>query len=148
MTDRTELGFLLDHVMRVVFSREQPILERHQLEMWDYVVLAALDRGPASTQSDLSAATGRDKTRLIGNLDRLEKSGLVVRKQDPADRRNRIVSLTSKGRRAVRSCRDDILAMEDELMSSISPRDRAGFERTMNGLVRRFDRQGNPRGTK
>ncbi|MBO0812024.1 MAG: winged helix DNA-binding protein [Microlunatus sp.] len=103
--------------------------------MWDYVVLAALTTGPSPTQTELAAATRRDKTRLIRNLDRLEERGLLTRRPDPADRRNRIVELTPAGRQLVADCRADIRAMEEDLLSGVEQRDREGFETTLADLV-------------
>ena len=133
--DRPELGALLSRLLREVTRREQPLLDRAGLPMWDYVILSALSDGDASTQAGLSAATGRDKTRLIDNLDRLEQRGLVTRTPDPADRRNRIVSLTADGRQVLRQCRAAIGAMEEELLSGLPPAERAAIERALVKLV-------------
>ena len=133
--DRPELGFLLSRLMREVMAREKPILDSAGLEMWDYAVLSALADSDAPTQAQLAATTGRDKTRLIGNLDRLEAQGMVAREPDPADRRNRIVSLTPAGSRVLRSCRDAIGAMETELLADLDPADRAAFERALTALA-------------
>ncbi|MEU0266960.1 MarR family transcriptional regulator [Nocardioides sp. NPDC006303] len=133
--DRPELGFLLSRLMREVMAREKPILDAAGLEMWDYAVLSALAESDAPTQAQLAATTGRDKTRLIGNLDRLETQGMVEREPDPADRRNRIVSLTAAGSRVLRSCRDAIGAMETELLADLDAADRAAFERALTALA-------------
>ncbi|MFI5625286.1 MarR family winged helix-turn-helix transcriptional regulator [Nocardioides sp. NPDC051685] len=133
--DRPELGFLLSRLLREVMAREKPILDAAGLEMWDYAVLTALAESDAPTQAQLAAATGRDKTRLIGNLDRLEAEGLVRREPDPVDRRNRIVSLTPAGSRVLRRCREAIGAMETELLADLEPTDRAGFERALAALA-------------
>ena len=133
--DRPELGYLLSRLMREVMAREKPILDEAGLEMWDYAVLTALADSDAPTQAQLAAATGRDKTRLIGNLDRLETQGLVERYADSADRRNRIVSLTAAGSRVLNECREAIGAMEAELLADLDPADRSAFERALTDLV-------------
>jgi DNA-binding MarR family transcriptional regulator len=97
--DRPDLGALAARLLREIIRRETPILTAAGLDMWDYVVLSSLLGGDAATQRELARLTGRDKTRLIGNLDRLEGRGLVTRTPDPADRRNRVVSHTEAGRR-------------------------------------------------
>lgn len=121
--------------MRVVLAREQKILDAADLGMWDYVVLAALSDGDAPSQAQLSAVTGRDKTRLIGNLDRLETLGLVTREPDPVDRRHRIVSLTPVGLRVLKHCREQIRAMEEELLGDLSGSVRRDFERALVELA-------------
>lgn len=137
--ERPELGYLLSRLIRVAIAREEPILERAGLRMWDYAVLSALDGKDAPTQAQLAAEAGRDKTRLIGNLDRLSELGLVNREPDPADRRNRVVSLTAEGRRVLDRCRAEIREMERDLLRDIPAADRAAFERTLTRLVESLD---------
>jgi len=60
-------------------------------------VLSALDKTPNLTQVELGKALGLDKTTLMGQLDRLERMGLVVRRNDPRDRRARIPEITEAG---------------------------------------------------
>jgi DNA-binding MarR family transcriptional regulator len=144
--DRPELGALLSRLLQEVVRREQPLLDRAGLPMWDYVILNALSGGDASTQAELSAATGRDKTRLIDNLDRLEQRGLVTRTPDPGDRRNRIVSLTADGRQVVRECHTAISAMEEELLAGLPPAERAAFEHALVRLVNDIPAELRPQG--
>ena len=132
--ERPELGYLLTRLLRVVIAREEPILAAAGLVMWDYAVLSALGEQDAPTQAQLAAATGRDKTRLIGNLDRLVELGLVQRAPDPADRRNRVVSLTAEGRQVLTTCQAGIAAMERELLGALPADERAAFERALTAL--------------
>lgn len=103
--------------------------------MWDYVVLSALESGPAPTQSQLAAGIGRDKTRLIPILDRLEVRDLLRRTPDPDDRRNRVVALTDTGRALLEACRASVQEMEEELLAEISAGDRATFRRVLDRLA-------------
>lgn len=132
---RHDLGAAFAWLARAMIKAEGPVLHAHDVEMWDYAVLATLERGPASTQSELAAAAGRDKTRLIPILDRLEARGLLRRTPDPADRRNRIVALTPTGRELVASCRAGIREVEAELLAGISPDERATFVAVLDRLA-------------
>ena len=138
--DRPDLGALLNRLAIAVAQHESPLLRSHQLEMWDYVVLNGLEHGSAPTQTQLAAAIGRDKTRLIQTLDRLEDLGLLHREPDPNDRRNRIVSLTTDGRAVLAASRDDIRAMESDLLAHLTASDRAGFIRALMTLVEAITR--------
>ncbi len=128
---RDDLGALLHRLVRRVLEAETPLLAAYDVGMWDYAVLSALEAGPAQTQARLAVAIGRDKTRLIGSLDGLERRGLVVREPDPADRRNRVVALTPEGRALLARCRADVRAMEDDLLGDVPAQDRAAFLRTL-----------------
>lgn len=48
--------------------------------------------------SSLAAQTSLANTTLTAMLDRMEATGLIVRKPDPKDRRNRLIALTEKAR--------------------------------------------------
>jgi DNA-binding MarR family transcriptional regulator len=132
---RHDLGAAFAWLTRAMIDAEAPVLRAHDVEMWDYVVLGALEDGPAPTQSELAAAVGRDKTRLIPILDRLEARGLLRRTPDPADRRNRVVALTVGGRDLVRSCRAGVRAVEAELLSELDPAERTVFVGALERLA-------------
>ncbi len=137
MTDREDLGALLQRLLRVVLERETALLTRHDVEMWEYVVLTALQHGPAPTQNQLAALVGRDKTRLIGTLDGLQARRLVERNPDPGDRRNRVVSLTPAGSDRVEACRADIRRMEADLLGAVGPDEAEAFVRVLSRLAGR-----------
>ena len=71
--------------------------EQHGIQLRDYIVLSALDKTPDLTQVELGKALGLDRTTLMSQLDRLERTGLVVRRSDPRDRRTRIPEITEAG---------------------------------------------------
>lgn len=133
-THHPDLGAMLYRLARTVAGAEMPVLARHGIEMWDYVVLSSLQEGPASTQAQLAVAVGRDKTRLISILDRLEARGLLARTPDPADRRNRIVALTEPGRAMLAKCRASVHALEEDLLAGLTRQERDAFRATLERL--------------
>jgi DNA-binding MarR family transcriptional regulator len=132
---RHDLGAACAWLARAMMKAEEPVLRAHDVEMWDYAVLATLEGGPSPTQSELAAAVGRDKTRLIPILDRLEARGLLRRTPDPADRRNRVVDLTATGRELVASCRAGIREVEGELLAVLDPDERTTFVGSLDRLA-------------
>jgi DNA-binding MarR family transcriptional regulator len=132
---RRDLGALLYALTRVVIDAEVPVLRDHGVEMWDYAVLGGLEGGAAPTQSQLAVAVGRDKTRLIPILDRLEARGLLRRTPDPADRRNKVVALTSAGRDLLAACRASIRALEDDLLAELAPAERVALLATLERVA-------------
>src|SRR4051794_14928552 len=135
MEQRHDLGAAFARLTRMMIEAETPVLRAHDVEMWDYAVLSALEEGAVPTQSELATAVGRDKTRLIPILDRLEARGLLRRTPDPADRRNRVVALTDEGRELVRSCRAGIRGVEAEVLAAIDPEERAVFVAVLDRLA-------------
>ncbi|NAZ82269.1 winged helix DNA-binding protein [Kineococcus sp. R8] len=103
--------------------------------MWDYVVLSGLENGAAPTQNQLALEVGRDKTRLIATLDRLQERGLVDRQPARHDRRNRVVALTDVGRSVLAECRADVRVMEQELLAPLGRQRRADLLRALDQAV-------------
>jgi DNA-binding MarR family transcriptional regulator len=132
---RRELAAQFFRLSRAFNAAEAPLLEANDIQMWDYVVLSALDRGVAPTQLELARMTGRDKTRIIGNLDSLEAAGLLGRRPDPMDRRAKIVEITSAGRDVVARCRAAIARMEDDALADIPDGDRRTFLNVLGRLT-------------
>jgi MarR family transcriptional regulator, organic hydroperoxide resistance regulator len=133
--DRPDLGALAHQLTRRIVAAEEPVLDEHGLTMWEYVVLTALATGPAPTQAQLAASTGRDQTRLIPILDELGTRGLLERSPDPGDRRRRVVALTGAGRSLLAQVRSAIRALEDRLLEPVPPDDRDAFVRTLQRLA-------------
>jgi DNA-binding MarR family transcriptional regulator len=124
---RHDLGATFVRLGQAMVNAELPVLAELGVEMWDYVVLVALRDGPVQSQARLAAHTGRDTTRLIPILDRLETRGLLRRTPDPADRRNRIVALTDAGSELVTACQGAIRQLEARLLTELPDAERVEF---------------------
>jgi MarR family transcriptional regulator, organic hydroperoxide resistance regulator len=121
VTSDDDLGALCARATRRLIAAERPLLDRHGLSMWQYIVLSQLARASAPTQLELARAIGYDKTRLITLLDELQAAGLISREPDPTDRRARLVSLTAKGARRQTAARAAIRAMEERKLGNLAP---------------------------
>lgn len=119
--ERQDLAALLHRLTKALVAAEQPLLRRHGLDMWAYVVLAELSGGAAPTQLALAKAIDVDKTKMVSIIDGLESAGLVSRRPDPDDRRARIIEPTAEGRKRLRAARAAIRRMEDDFLSDLSP---------------------------
>jgi MarR family transcriptional regulator, organic hydroperoxide resistance regulator len=133
---RRDLAAMIVPLGRALTAAELPVLSRHGLTMWGYVVLLALGEQPVRTQTALAESIAADKTRIIGVLDDLQQAGLIRRDPDPADRRVNLLSLTAKGRRRRAAAQADIQHQEEHLLGRLSPTDREPFLRALQTLSR------------
>ncbi len=62
-----------------------------------YSLLKIIHDNPGINQTELSQATGRDKSTLTASLRELDKAGMVVRMRDEGDRRNFRIYLSEQG---------------------------------------------------
>lgn len=131
---------MLYPLARALIAAESPVLARHGISMWGYVVLNALEDSPARTQAALAQAIGADKTRIIAILDELQRAGLISREPDPADRRVRLLAITPAGRQVRAAAQAAIQANEDRILARLSPADRQAFLRVA-GLLSALPQQ-------
>jgi DNA-binding MarR family transcriptional regulator len=127
---------MLHPLLRDLIAAELPILSTHDLSMWGYVVLNALDRSPVRTQTALAEAIGADKTRIITTLDELQQRGYIERRPDPDDRRVRLLEITPAGRAVKNAVQSDIQRGEERWLAELSAEERKVFLRVLERLTR------------
>lgn len=74
-------------------------------------ILYVLWQNDAISISSLSSQTSLANTTLTAMLDRMEKLGLIARKSDPKDRRNRLIVLTEKAK----ALQDDYMKISQKM---------------------------------
>ena len=89
-----------------------------------YQVLSEVVRGEQPSQLALAAHLGIDRTVMTYLIDDLVEAGLVERRPNPADRRQRRVVATSAGRRTLRRLIGRVRASEDAVMQALDARER------------------------
>ncbi|MGH3354935.1 MAG: MarR family winged helix-turn-helix transcriptional regulator [Nocardioidaceae bacterium] len=131
----TRLARHLDRARRQAFAQ-------HQLESWEFDVLAALRR--AGEPYELSPGRLLRETlvtsgTMTNRVDRLTARDLVRRAPDPTDRRGVLVQLTDTGRARVDDALSSLLANERALLTGLGAADRKRLAALLRSLVRPFD---------
>lgn len=98
----TEIRDLIDSILNVRLGMKQFIQRKvrdHGIDLTYEMlqVLTVLWRKGKMNQQDIADNIQKNKASLTSLLDNLEKRGLVMRSEDPSDRRNKIISLTPLG---------------------------------------------------
>src|SRR5689334_8902856 len=128
---RPDLAAMLAPLLRELIAAELPVLQAHDLSMWGYVVLTALDESPVRTQAALAEAIGADKTRIIGTLDELQTKEYIERRADPDDRRVRLLAITESGRELKNKVQSDIQRGEERWLGVLSAQERRVLVRAL-----------------
>src|SRR5580704_8330586 len=126
--DRRDLAAMFAPLTRALITREEPVLDAHDISMWGYIVLAAL-----------AEAINADKSRIISVLDELQERGLIHRQPDEADRRVHLLSLTPAGDQLRRSVEAAIRHREEQVLAVLPPADRDAFLGSLKALYERRD---------
>jgi len=131
----TRLARHLDRARREAFTE-------HDLETWEFDVLAALRRagrpyelspGQLLTQTLVASGT------MTNRIDRLAERGLVTRRPDPDDRRGVLVTLTQTGRARVDEALADLLGQEEAILAELSTADRVRLADLLRTVTAPFD---------
>lgn len=126
----TRLARHLDQRRRGAFST-------HDLEHWEFDVLAALRRAGQPYQlspGQLLRETLVTSGTMTNRVDRLVHREYVVRENHPEDRRGVLVRLTAPGKQAIDETLSDLVAAEEEMLSDLQPSEREALA----GLLRRL----------
>src|SRR5260221_10938752 len=83
---------------RMVARRFDDALRRLGLTNGQFSLLTSLNRPQSARMGPLAALLAMDRTTLTAALKPLERRGLIDVAVDPADRRNRVLTLTRSGR--------------------------------------------------
>ena len=110
----------------------------HQIELWEFDVLAALRRAGEPYQLSpgrLLRETLVTSGTMTNRVDRLTGRGLVDRLPDPGDRRGVLVRLTAEGRSTVDAAFEELLAHERALLAALPGDDRATLAKLLKLLM-------------
>ena len=112
----------------------------HDLESWEFDVLAALRRsGPPYRLSpgQLVRETLVTSGTMTNRVDRLARRGLVTREDHPNDRRGILVQLTDAGRDAVDAALAELMASERQILAGLGAADHDQLTRSLRLLLTR-----------
>lgn len=127
----TRLSRHLDLARRAAFSA-------HDIESWEFDVLAALRRAGAPYELSpgrLLRETLVTSGTMTNRVDRLAARGLVERSPDPEDRRGVIVRLTGEGKSAVDDAFEALLAAEQSLLADLPAREQKKLAALLRTLL-------------
>ena len=110
-------------------------LEPLGLRARQYAVLQIASARKGSSQRQIGVDLGLDPSAVVSLVDDLERQPLVVRTNDPTDRRARLVTATTEGRNILNDAAPRVVSAQAELMSDLTA-DEAGLLRELVSRVR------------
>lgn len=113
-------------------------LDRFELPVWSFDVLAALRRGGPpyqATPTELCEATLLTSGAMTNRLDRLEDAGVVERLPDPGDRRGLLIRLTPRGKALVDEAAKVRFDQANDAVSSLTATERRQLAFLLRKLV-------------
>lgn len=96
------------------------------------ILIGRLDGEPR--QNALAEAVGIEGPSLVRLLDQLCVAGLVLRKEDPTDRRAKVLSLTPAGERTVAKMEAELTELREQVFAQIDTADLEASLRVFRAL--------------
>lgn len=90
-----------------------------------YAALEEIFKSPGLDQRTLATAIRFDTSTIGGVIDRLEKRGLVTRNASPADRRVRLLELTSEGEQVLAAIQPAVQSAQQAIVAPLSTTEQA-----------------------
>ncbi len=129
-----QLCFPLYASSRKITKLYRPILEPLGLTYTKYITMMALWEKDNVSVKELGEKLYLDSGTLTPLLKKLENQNLIIRKRNPEDERNLIVTLTKKGK----NLKDEALKVPQEISSciNISPKDAKELHRLLHLILK------------
>jgi DNA-binding MarR family transcriptional regulator len=131
-----DLGWGLAVVFRGFLKAADAVTEGLPGGHRGYQVLSAAAQDEPGSQATLAARLGIDRTVMTYLLDDLVKAGLVERRQDPCDRRARLVVATDHGMTVLADLQSRFTLAEQHVLAGLSPQEQATFRALLAATAR------------
>lgn len=116
------------HLLRLSLQRMTELfalqLGESDLTLRQFMLIVAAHQRPGSTQTDLVALTGIDRSTVGDMLDRLVKRGLLQRERSGRDQRANAITVLPAGLAAIQAALPAARRAEAELLAPLPPEQR------------------------
>jgi DNA-binding MarR family transcriptional regulator len=128
------------HAAQIFDKAAQRVFSPHGITAAQFNVLNLLADQPAGLRSsELAASLIVDPSNITGLLNRMDRDGLVTELENKADRRQRIVTLTPKGRALWTKANRDFEKCLSALSDLVSDRESKVMEDVLVRLLTKAD---------
>ncbi len=104
-------------------------------------MLLRADPSLGSRQHGLAHSLGIEQSSLVRLLDQLAGAGLLERREDPSDRRARLLHLTSRGEAVAQQAEDILDRLRHDLLGDADANDLDAAMRVLETMRRKLEDQ-------
>ncbi|GAA0949922.1 hypothetical protein GCM10009554_49110 [Kribbella koreensis] len=127
--------FLVRHAWLSMRSAVAVALAEHDLSVQQYGTLLVLRENPGQTIAEVGRKVGTARQSANELITGMERSGLLERRPNPADRRTHQIYLTESGQSRLAEATPKVRAVEENLESALTPTDRAAARAWLTRMV-------------
>lgn len=126
------LLYLVKQVELAIRARLDALLRPAGLTALQYTAMTVLERHPDMSSSQLARNSFVTAQSMADMVTALRGRGMIERHRDRADRRRLVVALTAAGKDVLDRYRDQVAALEAEMVAGLSVHDVAGLRRSLH----------------
>jgi DNA-binding MarR family transcriptional regulator len=126
------LLYLIKQVELAVRSRLDDLLRPGGLTALQYTALTVLERHRDMSSAQLARNSFVTAQSMADMITALEDRGLIERYRDRADRRRLVVALTANGRELLDRYRDEVAALEAQMLTGLTKAEVSTLRRSMH----------------
>ena len=130
-----DIGFFIAVTSRLMDRALNGRLKKYGVSFGQWPILMMLWAEDGLTQRDLSRRLSNEEATTTRTLDRMEADGLIRRKANIADRRQRNIYLTSKGRSLRDKLVPEALANSDLTTGQLTPKEIVALRAALKKMV-------------
>jgi DNA-binding MarR family transcriptional regulator len=138
------LLYIIKQVELAVRSRLDDMLRPAGLTALQYTALTVLERHRDLSSAQLARNSFVTAQSMADMISALEARGLIERHRDRADRRRLVVALTTTGQDLLGRYRDQVTALEAQMLAGLSRTEVSGLRRSLHACHANL--AGHPRG--
>ncbi|MBA1204820.1 winged helix-turn-helix transcriptional regulator [Pseudomonas capeferrum] len=121
------------HALRALWI--EPALKAENLTSLQFTLLSVVDRHAGLSSADLSRRFYVTPQTMGQVLSALETRGLLIREENPANRRLLAMSLTPTGHALVKTCQTHMQQIEQEVFGELNEKELVKFRTTLHKIV-------------
>jgi DNA-binding MarR family transcriptional regulator len=121
---------------------DRDLREKHDLSLPEYEILVRLSETDSRSlrMAELADAVKNSRSRITHTIARMERDGLVVRRQCSEDGRGVTACLTETGwQRLVAAAPDHVASVREALVDVVEPEDMAAIGRAFTAVVQKLE---------
>ncbi len=128
-------GHLIRRLQQIAFALFLDQAKAFDFTPVQYAALYAVNNNPGIDQTALCNAVALDRSTIGDVVGRLEKKGLITRRNGSADRRTKSLHITAAGHRLLVDIAPAVEATQRVILAPLKPGERTAFMRMLKHLV-------------
>lgn len=138
------LGFVVSTLSRRIIWSLAAKTKRHGVMPAQFPVLRCLNELKESTQIELSRVCGIEQPSMAVTVARMEKRGLIQRRDHDTDARRKLITLTAKGNQMLRLMTDQAHAVYERAVDGLTDEQIQAFLQVCTHMTENLQREVKP----